>query len=71
MGHLEWPENGKIRRPKVAAAAAFASPIRARPAAVGHEISRPRSPGGGTLTWVAHVSRRWLEKSPTAKTRLA
>ena len=37
---LEWPENGKIRRPKVAAAAVFAGPIRASPMAAGLEISR-------------------------------
>ena len=43
------------RRPTVAAAAAFVSPIRAHPAAVGREISRPRSPGGGAPTWVARV----------------
>ena len=52
---LEWPENEENRRPTVAAAAAFVSPIRARPAAVGREISRPRSPGGGAPTWVARV----------------
>ena len=57
---MGWPgmvENGKIRRPKVAAIAAFAGPIWARPAAVRCEISRPRSPGGGTPTWVARGSR--------------
>ena len=37
---LKWPENDKIRRPTVAAAAAFTCPIQARPAAVGREISR-------------------------------
>ena len=37
---LKWPENSKIRRPKVAATAVFAGLIRARPTAVGHEISR-------------------------------
>ena len=68
---LKWTKNSEIRRPKVAAAAAFASPIRARPAAVGHEISWLRSPGGGAPTWVARASRGWPEKSPTAKTRLA
>ena len=35
---LEWPENTKIQRPKVAAATAFAGPIRACPAAAGREI---------------------------------
>ena len=44
---LKWPENTKIRRPKVAAAAAFAGPIRLRPVTVGREILRPRSSGGG------------------------
>ena len=44
---LEWPKNGKIRRPKVAAAAVFAGPIRAHPAAADHEISRRWSSGGG------------------------
>ena len=43
---MEWPENDKIRRPKVAAAAAFAGPIRERPTAVGSEILQPRSSGG-------------------------
>ena len=45
---LKWPENTKIRRPKVVAAAAFAGPIRARPAAIGREILPPRSFDGGT-----------------------
>ena len=35
---LKWPENTIIRRPKFAAAAAFAGPIRARPAADGRKI---------------------------------
>ena len=35
---LKWPENTKIRRPKFAAAAAFAGPIRVRPAATGRKI---------------------------------
>ena len=52
---LEWPENDKIRRPKVAAAVVFAGPIRARPAADGREILRRRSSGGGTPPWPAHV----------------
>ena len=55
----------------MAAAVAFVSSIQARPAAVDREISRPRSSGGGAPTWVARVSRRWPETSPTAKTRLA
>ena len=44
---LKLPENTKIRRPKVATVVAFAGPIRARPTAVGREILRPRSSGGG------------------------
>ena len=44
---LKWPENVGIRRPTVAVAVAFAGPIRARPAAVGREISRQWSSGGG------------------------
>ena len=44
---LKWPENTKIRRPEVAAAAEFAGLIQARPAAIGREILRPRSSGGG------------------------
>ena len=67
----ELPENGEIRRPKVAVAIAFADPIWARPAAVRSENSRPRSPGGGSPTWVARASRRWPKTSPTVKTRLA
>ena len=35
---LKWPENTKIGRPKFAAAAAFAGPIRARSAAAGRKI---------------------------------
>ena len=42
---LKGPENTKIRRPKLAAATVFADRIRARPAAVGREILRPRSSG--------------------------
>ena len=68
---LEWPENIKIQRPKVAAAFEFAGPIWARPAAVRREISRLRSFGGGAPTWVARASKVWQETSPTAKTRLA
>ena len=37
---LEWPKNSEIQRPKVAVAAVFAGPIRARPTAAGIEISR-------------------------------
>ena len=35
---LKWPKNTKIRRPKLADSAAFAGPIRARPAAAGRKI---------------------------------
>ena len=35
---LKWPKNTKIHRPKLVAAAAFAGPIRARPAAAGQKI---------------------------------
>ena len=65
---LKWPENGKIWRPKVVAAITFAGPIRARPAAVGREISRPRLSGGGAPPWPARVARGWQESAPTAKT---
>ena len=37
---LKLPENTKIRRPKLAAAAAFAGPIQARPAAAGRKFYR-------------------------------
>ena len=52
---LEWPENDKIRRPKVAVAAVFAGPIRARLVASGREISRKRSSGGGAPPWPARL----------------
>ena len=52
---LKWPENTKIRRLKVAAAAAFAGPIRARPAAVSREILRSRLSGGGAPPCPARV----------------
>ena len=52
---LKWPENDKIRRPKVAVAAVFAGPIRARPEAVGREILLPRSSGGGSPPYPARV----------------
>ena len=35
---LKWPKNTKIRRPKLAAALAFAGPIWARPTAAGRKI---------------------------------
>ena len=68
---LEWPKNIKIRRPTVAAAAAFAGSILARPAVVCCEIWPARSSGGGALTWPARVARGWPETPPTAKTCLA
>ena len=68
---LEWPENGEIRRPKVAVAPAFVGLIWASPAAVRREISRPRSTGGGAPTWVERASRKCPETSPTVKTQLA
>ena len=68
---LEWSENEENRRPTVAATAAFAGPIRARPAAVGHEIWPARSPRRAPPPWPARVQGWWPESSPTAKTRLA
>ena len=52
---LKWPENTKIRRPKVVAAAEFAGPIQARSAAIGREILRPRSSGGGAPPCLVRV----------------
>ena len=52
---LKWPKNDKILRPKVAAAAVFAGLIRARLTAVGREILRPRSSGGGAPPCPARV----------------
>ena len=52
---LKWLENDKIRRPKVAAAALFAGSIRARPVAVGREILRGWSSGGGAPPCLACV----------------
>ena len=69
---LEWPENGEIRRPKVAAAAAaFAGLIWARPAAVRRDFWPARSPHLALPPWPARVQGWWPESSPTAKTRLA
>ena len=68
---LESPKNFKIRQPKVAAVAAFADPIWARPTAVGREISRRWSSGGGAPPWLARVARWWPESSPTVETRSA
>ena len=64
---LEWLENEENRRPTVAAAAAFVGSIRLRPTANGHEISRPRSPSGGALTWVARVSEGGQKRLPRLK----
>ena len=55
MGRLEWPENDKIRLPKVAAAAVFAGPIQALPTTAGLEISRRWSSGGGAPLWLGRV----------------
>ena len=55
MGRPEMVENTKIRLPKVAAAAAIAGPIRAHPTAVGSEILRTRSSGGGAPPCLALV----------------
>ena len=68
---LEWPENIKIRRPTLAAAAAFTGLIWARPEVVRCEIWPTRSSGGGAPPWMARVARGWRESPPTAKTRLA
>ena len=68
---LEWPENGVIRRPKLAVATAFAGPIREHPGVVGREILPKRSPGVVAPTWVARASRGWPETSPTTKTCFA
>ena len=68
---LEWSENIKIRRPTVAATAAFDSPIWARPTVVRREIWPARSSGGGAPPWSVRVARGWLELPPTAKTCLA
>ena len=43
--------------PEMAAAVAFADPIRARPAAVGHEIAWRWSSGGGSPPWLVRVAR--------------
>ena len=68
---LEWPENDKIRRPKVAAVAVFAGPIRACPAAAGREILLQWSSGGGAPPCLARVQWWWPESAPTAETRSA
>ena len=47
MGRLEMAGKHKNRRPKLAATATFAGPIRERPAVAGHEILQTRSSGGG------------------------
>ena len=68
---LEWPKNIKIRRPIMAATAAFAGPIWARPAVVRSEILPARSSGGDAPPWPAHVARGWPKSPPTTKTCLA
>ena len=51
--------------------AAFAGPIRERPAAVRRETSLPESSGGGAPPGPARVAVWWSEMSPTAGTHLA
>ena len=56
-----WPEmtgkhkNQENQATQGGAAATFVGPIRVRPAAVGLEILRPRSSGGGAPPCPAHV----------------
>ena len=64
---MEWPKNTKIRRPKVAAAAAFADPIWAHLTAAGREILPAWSSGDGAPPWPAHVQGWWPVTPPTAK----
>ena len=66
---LKWPENTKIRRPKLATAAAFAGPIWACPTAVGREILLPRLSGGGAPPCPARVHYWWPESAPMVETR--
>ena len=71
MGRPEMAKkNDEIRRPTVATAAVFAGPIRARPEAVGREISQRWSSDGGAPPWPARVARGWPLSPPMAKTRL-
>ena len=67
---LEWPENRKIRRLTVVAAAAFASQIWARPAVVRRETWPAGSSGGGAPPWPTRVAWGWPVTPPKAKTRL-
>ena len=67
---LEWPENTKIRRPKVAVAVTFAGPIRARPEAACWEILPKRSPHRAPPLWPTRVQGWWPVTPPTAKTCL-
>ena len=67
---LEWPENRKIRRPTLAAAAAFAGPILAPPAVVRHETWPAGSSSGSAPPWTANVARGWPVMPSKAKTRL-
>ena len=68
---LEWSKNEENRRPTVAAVAAFADPIWARPVAVRRDFWPARSPHLALPPWLACVQGWWPESSPTAKTRLA
>ena len=57
--------------PKVVAAAAFASPIWARPESVRRDFWPARSPHLALPPWLACVQGWWLESSPMAKTHFA
>ena len=69
---MKWPENRKIRRQTEAAAVVFSGQIPARPVAVGREISRLNSSGGGAPPCLARVAVWWpvvppFVQSPTAR----
>ena len=64
---LKWPQNIKIRLPKFAAAAAFAGPIRVRPAAAGREILPAWSSGRPPPPWPAHLQCWWPKSLPRMK----
>ena len=65
---LKWPENTKILRPKFAAAAAFASPIRARPAVAGRKILPAAASRRPPPPWMACEQYYHPESAPTAET---
>ena len=66
---LKWPKNTKIRRPKLAAAAAFAGPIRARPTAASREILPGWSSGRPPPPCLERVQCWWSESAPTVETQ--